>query len=70
MDVLCFILAICCWVFNSTPLHIVTVCLSTFEFFALVAIKIPQGEKAVSESWFTILLSILCLASGIICLCV
>lgn len=69
MDIVCLILGICCWIFNSTPLHIVTICLSAVEFFLLLLIKTARREP-ISEYKHSILISILSLASGIVCLCV
>ena len=69
MDLLCLILGVCCLIFNSTALHIVSICLGLLEFVLLIAVKVARKES-VSDSYLSILLSILCLASGVVCLCV
>lgn len=69
MDIVCLVLGICCWIFNSTPLHIVAICLGAIEFLLLVLVKNAK-EEPISEYWYSMLISVLSLASGIVCLCV
>ena len=69
MDVVCLVLGICCWIFNSTPLHIVSICFGAVEFLLLLLVKNARKEP-ISEYWYSLLISILSLASGIVCLCV
>ena len=69
MDILCFVLGVCCWVFNSTALHIVTICLSSITFALLIAINVAKRETS-RERMLSIIITLLSLSSGIVCLCV
>ena len=58
MDIVVVILGFCCWIFNSTALNIVTICLGAIEFILLVLVKNARKEP-ISEYWHSILMSVL-----------